>query len=41
MKIAFCKVYLRVICEILGYEIANCKLVLKKKKKVLLAQKIR
>lgn len=27
MKIAFCKVCLRVICEILGYEIANCKLV--------------
>ena len=40
MKIAFCKVYLRAVCEILGYEVANCKLVRVQKQKVLLAQKI-
>lgn len=41
MKIAFYKVYLRVICKFLGYEIANCKLVCVQNQKVLLAQKIR
>jgi len=39
MKIAFCKVYLRAVCEILGYKIANCKLVCVQKQKVLLDSK--
>lgn len=41
MKMAFCKVCLRAICEILGYKIANCKLVCVQNQKVLLVQKIR
>ena len=34
MKMAFCKVGVRAICEILGYEIANCKIVCVLKQKV-------
>lgn len=36
---AFCKVGVRTICENLGPEIANCKIVCVQKQKVLLAQK--